>query len=333
MAPMATYKDIQKVTGLSLATISKYYNGRNVLEENRVAIEAAASSLNFRVNTFARSLRSRRSRTVGVLLPTLDNNFHLTIIAGVEEALRVDDVSILICSSRPAPGEAVDFLMSKMVDGIIAVPVAHDVPALQEVAAQGVPVVAIDWVADGLDADAVVLDNEGAGRLAARHLLDHGHRRIAMIGGDPDISTMRGRESGFRGAMRDKSVPVDGELLTNGPLTVANGRSAMKLLLSHRDRPTAVFCANYELTVGAIMEVNASGLRVPEDISLVGFDSADLALVVKPALTILTQPTHAIATEAAAILRARLSAPQGSPTTVTLAGELSIGASVASLHD
>jgi LacI family transcriptional regulator len=336
---MATYKDIQRATGLSLSTISKYYNGRNVLDENRVAIEDAANALGFRINGFARNLRARRSRTVGVLLPELDNDFHLSIIAGVELALREDGVSVVVSSSRAGGrphDDAVELMMSKMVDGIIAVPSANVVQALREVAARGVPVVMVDWIAEGLNADAVVLDNKRAGGMAARHLADHGHRRVAMIGGDEAISTMRERAAGFHSALTDRGIGDNDVLISTGPLTVAAGYAAMQGVLALRDRPTAVFCANYELTLGALIALNESGLRIPEDMSFVGFDSRELAQVTKPPLTMIIQPLADIATEAAALMRRRLISVTGDswePTVVTLQGQLVSGASVASLHD
>ncbi|TFD88645.1 LacI family transcriptional regulator [Cryobacterium lactosi] len=321
------------MTGLSLSTISKHYNGLPVREKNRLAIESAAATLGFRLNGFARSLRSRRSLTVGVLLPALDNDFHLTIIAGVEAALRSDGISILVCSSRPAPGEAVDFLMSKMVDGIIAVPTSSDVEALRLVAAQGVPVVAIDWIAPELDTDRVVLDNVAAGAAVARHLADYGHQRVALVGGDPMISTMRDRADGFRRALATRGISIADEYISSGPLTAENGQAATEKLLALPERPTALFAANYELTLGMLIAVNESGLRVPDDISLVGFDSLELARAVRPRLTVYKQPTLEIADEAARLIRARLdgsaSATHG---TSSLTGRLIVGASVAALH-
>jgi LacI family transcriptional regulator len=331
---MSTYKDIQAMTGLSLSTISKYYNGLPVREKNRLAIEEAATALGYRVNAVARSLRSRRSSTVGVLLPALDNDFHLTIIAGVEAALRADGISVLVCSSRPAPRDAVDFLMGRMVEGIIAVPTPNDVDALRKVAAQGVPVVAIDWVAPELDTDRVVLDNTAAGAAVARHLADHGHRRVALVGGDPAISTMRERADGFRDTLAARDISVDEEYLTSGPLTVDSGQASTERLLALPGRPTALFAANYELTLGMLIAVNDSGLRVPSDISLVGFDSIELARAVRPRLTMFEQPTSAIAREAARLIRSRLDGPAGtSPETIRLSGRLLVGASVAALHD
>lgn len=331
---MATYKDIQAKTGLSLSTISKYYNGLPVREKNSQAIQAAADELGFRVNGFARSLRSRKSLSVGVLLPDLENIFHLTIVAGVEAALRSDGISVLVCSSRPGPGDAVDFLMSKMVDGIIAVPTAGDVEALRAIAAQGMPVVTIDWTAPDLVTDSVVLDNVGAGAAVARHLVDHGHRRIAMVGGDPAVSTMRERAEGFRDALAVRGVELDDRLVTTGPLTAENGQAATERLLALPERPTALFSANYHLTLGALMAINDSGLRVPTDLSIVGFDSLELARTFRPRLTMFEQPTRAITDEAARLIRGRLNGEiEGQTQNMRLSGRLLVGASVASLHE
>ncbi|WP_456283386.1 LacI family DNA-binding transcriptional regulator [Microbacterium sp. JZ101] len=330
---MATYKDIRAITGLSLSTISKYFNGLPVREQNRALIEEAARSLGFRVNGFARGLRSRRSRAVGVLLPALDNDFHLTIIAGIEAALREDDVSVVVCASRGTPGEAVDFLMSRMVDGIIAVPVASEVGALREAAAQGMPVVAIDWTADDLESDRVVLDNAAAGATVARHLADHGHTKIGLVGGDTAISTMRERTRGFVDALADRGIEMPAAAIASGPLTVESGQASTERLLALADRPTALFAVNQELTLGMLIAVNESGLRVPADVSLVGFDAAEIGRAVRPRLTVFQQPTRSLADEAARLMRDRLSTGDaGTGQTVTLPGRLLVGSSVAAVH-
>jgi LacI family transcriptional regulator len=329
---MATYKDLQARTGLSLATISKYYNGGNVLDENRQAIEAAARELGYRVNGFARSLRTNKSRTVGVLLPKLDNEFHLTVIAGVEAALREHGISVLVCASRGTPGEAVEFLLGRMVDGIIAVPTAPDAEALQAAAARGMPLVLIDRLLDGLASDAVVLDNELAARQAVQHLVEAGHTRIAALVGDQTAWTMRKRRDGFLAAMNGAGLEVPPAYAVPGLLTVPSGRSGMSQLLEESPPPSAVICLNYELTVGALIAINERGLSVPEDLSFVGFDSMELAQVTKPRLSMITQPTAHIAAQAARLIQSRLSggaAPQ-MHSIVTLASELVQGGSVGS---
>lgn len=331
--PSVTYKDLQEHTGLSLSTISKYFNGLPLRESNRLAVEAAVNELGYRVNTVARSLRTQRSRTVGVLLPVLDNNFHLSIIAGIEASLSAAGVGVVVSASRDVEGQqgSVDALADRMVDGIIAVPSAHDAAPLTQVSARGLPVVLIDRLVDGLDCDAVVLDNADAAQQAVRHLADHGHRRIAVLAGPSDIWSLRGRYGGFAEALRQRDLDADPAMVRTGPITVESGVVGMRSLLAETDRPTAVVCLNYELTVGALIALNESGLRVPEDLSFVGFDSLVLAQVTKPRLSMVVQPTHEIAVRAAELMRERLEQePDTRPARrVVLPAELVPGGSVA----
>jgi len=333
-----TYKDLQEHTGLSLSTISKYFNGLPLRESNRLAVEAAATELGYRVNTLARNLRTQRSRTVGVLLPVLDNNFHLSIIAGIEASLSGSGVGVVVSASRGVhgqPGAAVDALADRMVDGIIAVPTHHDAEALTQVFGRGLPVVLIDRLVDGLDCDAVVLDNGDAARQAVRHLVDHGHRRVAAVAGPPDIWSLQGRSDGFFDALRQHGLEAGPGTVRSGPITVESGAASMRSLLAEPERPTAVVCLNYELTIGALIAVNESGLRIPEDISFVGFDSLELSQVMKPRLSMVVQPTHEIAGRAADLMRHRLEPrPENQPEPepyrrVVLPAELVPGGSVA----
>jgi LacI family transcriptional regulator len=331
---VTTYKDIQRATGLSLATISKYYNGRNVLEANREAIESAARKLDFRPNQHARMLRSRRSRTVGVLLPALDNDFHLTIVAGVEEALRPRGISVIVAASPGPSDDPVNLLMDRMVDGIIAITSPHDVRALRA-AASRVPVVMVDWYIDDLHANGVFLDNAAAGALGARHLLDHGHRRIGFVGGEPAISSMRLRTEGFERALASDGVQVDRTLERFEPLTIEAGYRAAQELLALWPRPTGLFTANYELTLGAVTAVNDSGLRIGRDISVVGFDSRELAQALVPKLTVIVQPTRKIAKHAARLIADQIDSPgeRATPKIEYLDAHLVPGASVRRLDE
>lgn len=333
---MPTYKDIQRLTGLSLATISKYYSGGNVRAENRAAIERAASELDYRVNTVASNLRSGRSGTVGVLLPSLANAFHMSIIDGVERDLRAQGISVVVTSTAGESPEqrSVDLLLGRMVDAIVAVPDTDVVPGLRDAIAAGVPVVCVDWKALDLDSDQVTLDNGGAGRLAAQLLLDHGHRRIALIGGPDTVSTMHDRAVGFVESLLDAgSRPLPEDLLS-GPLTIEHGHRAMRTILAQRTRPTAVFTVNYELTVGALIALNESGLRLGRDVSMVGFDNTDIARIANPRLTVIAQPVDDIARAVADIVRIRLAGEAGTaPITRSLSAALVSGTSVAALHD
>lgn len=333
--PMATYKDIQRLTGLSLSTISKYFNGGGVRPANREAIRQASDELGFQINDFARSLRRGTSQTVGVLLPALDNAFHLAVIAGVERVLQAHGVGVVVCSSRPddrAPGDAVDALRSKMVDGIIAVPSAHDVEALERAAHAGVPVVTVDRTFPGLDTDHVQLENRAAGAMVANHLVDHQHERIGMIGGTASTPSLIERRSGFVDALGARNVTIVENWFTESELTIDAGRRAMRLLLSRSERPSAIFTANYELTVGALIALNESGLSIPDDISLVGFDINDIARVTRPRITTVIQPMHLIAERAAEQMLVQMSGARSTAQEViTVDADLAVGSSVRSL--
>lgn len=335
----ATYKDIQRVTGLSLATISKFYNGGNVLAANRDLIEGAAESLSYRVNANASNLRRGMSGTVGVLLPSLLNAFHLPVIVGVEKYLRERGISVLVSSNdgvaSTGASSALDILLGRQVDGIIAVPAASDVDALARAVDSGIPVVTIDWWEEGLRADSVSLDNLAAGRVVGQYIVDHGHQDLAILAGDQSISTMRERRDGFITALTHNGRDITDDHIMTGPLTVDSAYSNTAQLLASQSRPTALFAANYDLTVGALIAINESGLRLGKDISLVGFDSVELSRVTRPNLTILAQPIDAIAEVAARTMSARIEENEqpSSFTKARIPGTLIVGASVASLHE
>ncbi|WP_286310499.1 LacI family DNA-binding transcriptional regulator [Agromyces mangrovi Wang et al. 2018] len=333
---MATYHDLRRETGLSLATISKYFNGGNVLEENARSIEEAAKRLEFRPNTFARNLRTRRTRTVGVLLPDLTSDFYLSILSGIERRLRDNGVSMLICVDHhedEGVDDAVEFLASRMVDGVITVPSTRALPGLRTLAAQGTPVVAIDWPADGVEADAVVIDNEEAAAMAIQRLADRGHRRIAFIGNDR-VPTIRARERGVRNQLAARRIPVREEYIARSPMSVEGGRLAMQRLLLLEERPTAVFCSMNLVGVGALTALAESGLRVPDDMSFVGFDMPLLARMTDPPLDMVNQRVGDLARASADLMLRRLDpeAPAVPPQTVVLHAEFLHGGSVADIR-
>ncbi|SEE93504.1 LacI family DNA-binding transcriptional regulator [Ruania alba] len=333
---MSTYKDLQRLTGLSLATISKYYNGRSVLAANARAIEEAAATLDFRPNTIARNLRSGRSRTVGVLLPDLNSSFYLSILAGIELRLRQRGVSMLICADHSAEGgvgDAVRELAGRMVDGVITVPTERAAPGLRELVARGTPIVMMDWIVEGLEADAVILDNQHAGAMAIQQLIDRGHRDIAYIGGNGS-PTLIARGEGVRAQLALRGRPVREEYLAAPDLSVEGARAAMQRFLMLEDRPTAVFCATDLLSVGALIALNESGLRVPQDMSFIGFDMSSLARLTTPALDTISQRIDEIASTAADLMLARLGPhPSRDPITVTMSADYHAGGSVATLRE
>jgi len=323
---VASYNDLRQETGLALSTISKYFNGRTVLEENRVAIEAAVAKLDYQPNLIARSLRLQRTKTVGVLLPALNSEFHLSIIAGAEAAFRDAGISLIVAASPSEAHGAVELLRQQMVDGIIAVASPHDIPGLTS-AAERIPIVLIDHRVEGL-AGGVFLDNEAAGRLGTRHLLDHGHSRIALLTGPESIPTMRERVAGAVSLFSERNAEIVPEIVRT-PISVDDSRQATSELLMSNRRPTAIFAMNDELTMGAVTAIHEHGLRIARDIAVIGFDGVRFAAAMKPRLTVVTQDTHRIAAMAVQQMLDRLGDSEETATRVdVLAPQLVSGESV-----
>ena len=298
----ATIRDIRRLTGLSLATISKYLNGGNVLPENRARIEKAIDDLGYEVNEIARWLATNRTKTVGVIVFNIQSLFNSTLLSAISSELRNVGYGMLICDSADnAEQEAknIRFLLSKKVDGILAIPVNGDRHEFGQASDAGVPVILLDRPLSGRCC--VKIDNVRAAREAASLLIANGHRRIAVIGSDLEY-TGRKRVEGFLSALEDHGSLIHPELVRIGKASIQFGYESMKRFLEADKMPTAAFMTNYEITLGAVMAVNESAVRCPEDISLLGFDNLILSQIVRPKMTMVVQPMQEMGKKAVEIL-------------------------------
>ena len=305
----ATMKDLAKRTGLGLATISSYFNGGNVREKNRKKIEEAIEELHYEVNEVARNLKTNATKTIGVVIPELNNTFCAEIITGMEDILRNHGYATMICDCRTdkkLEQEAVEFLCRKRVDGIINMPVDTEGGHLKTFQKTGKPIVLIDRKIKGVVCDSVLVDNEQAASDALRLLYEKGHRNIGIIGGPEEISTAQERMKGYCKTMEELNLPVRQSLIVHGDYTIQGGVKAMETLVQENPEMTAVFITNYEMTMGAVIGLNELGIRIPEEISLVGFDNLPFARACNPKLTIVSQPTDKIAEATAGIMLERL---------------------------
>lgn len=298
----ATIRDIRRLTGLSLATISKYLNGGNVLPENRMRIEKAIDELGYEVNEIARWLATSRTKTVGVIVFNIQSLFNSTLLSFMSEALRSVGYGMLICDSAEnaeQEGRNVRFLLNKKVDGMLAIPVNGSLHEFGRAAEAGVPVICLDRPVDGLNC--VKINNSLAAENATELLLQENHREIAIIGSEAEYTGMR-RCEGYFTAMRAHGIEPRGELLRISSASIQIGYENMRELLALKKRPTAVFMTNYEITLGGVMAVNESDIRCPEDISLLGFDDLILSQIVKPKMTMVVQPMREMAEKAVELL-------------------------------
>lgn len=310
----ATIKDIAKKTGLGLATISSYLNGGNVREANRVKIEAAIEELHYEINEVARGLKTNRTKTIGVVIPELNNIFCTEIITSMEDVLRNHGYAIIVCDCRTdkqLEKEAVAFLTQKRVDGIINMPVDETGSHLEEFRRSGKPVVLIDRKIKNLNCDSVFVDNRTASREAVQLLLRDGHRHIGIIAGPQDIFTAKERLLGYMDALTQAQIPVQDNWICYGDYKMESGVRGIDELLKKDPKLTAVFVCNYEMTLGAVIGANELGVTIPEDLSLIGYDNLSFARACRPKLTIVVQPTEQIGREVAHVMLERLEQEKG----------------------
>lgn len=305
----ATIKDISKMTGLGLATISSYLNGGNVRDKNRVKIEEAIEKLHFEVNEVARGLKTNSTKTIGIIIPELNNTFCAEIITAMEDTLRKKGYATIICDCRTdvkREEEAVEFLMHKRVDGIVNMPVDTTGSHLKKFIASGKPVVLLDRRIAGLDCDSIYVDNRTAAQKAVEECIISGHNRIGIIAGPDNIYTAQERLRGYKDALKKAGIAIDEKLIFHGSYTIEAGENGFSRLVRENPDMTALFIVNYELTVGAMIEANEKNIRIPEQLSIVGFDNLSFARACKPQLTVVTQPTDKIGLKAAQLILQRL---------------------------
>jgi LacI family transcriptional regulator len=321
---------------LSLATISKYLNGGNVLDKNKQAIEAAIQKLDFKVNEMARALKTNRSMTVGVLIPNFENIFFTSIVSNIENGLLQEGYSTIVCDYKENPlleAEKLNFLLDKMVDGIIMMPLTDSDELINEIISKDIPVILIDRMINNVNCDVVLVDNLNASYNAVEQLIIRGHKRIGIIVGPEDVYTAQERLKGYIRVHEDYGREVDPRLIKYGDYQMQSGYELFQELLQVDPLPTAIYVTNYEMTLGAVIAINETNLKIPEDLSVIGFDNLALARIVKPSLSIVVQPMQQIGEVAAQILLKRLKKDlSGFPAVVRLKTELLIRDSVRSIE-
>ena len=288
----STIKDISRETGLSLATISKYLNGGNVLPKNKEKIDAAVEKLHYQVNEIARGLVTRRTKTIGVVCYNIASIFNGTMVSYIGAELSRQGYGMLICDSRndeKQEAENIKFLVNKKVDGIIVTPVSKQADFLAPADAQDIPVVLLDRRVQGGNYDSVTANNQQATYLAGKFLIQKHHRKIAVIASLVEYTGVQ-RLNGLRTALTEAGLSLPPEYLKLGLHTVEDGYRNMKELIRLKNPPTAVMMTNYDLNLGAVMAVNEENVDCPGDLSMLGFDDLILPHIMKPDLTVVAQP-------------------------------------------
>lgn len=288
----ADIQDVALAAGCSISTVSKVLNNTgSISPKMRKQVMRAAEELSYSPHPGARFLRGRRSENIGLFYSAVDlfkNPFYSAVAAGVEEVLAELNYNMLIAAPQLRRGthEPPKFVRERSVDGVLAIGRVSE-PIMVKLIESGLPMVLVDTEARGQSVDSIVSDSFNGAYMATRHLIDRGHRRIGMLGAsndDWDVSTRR-RFDGFMSAMREAGLSVPPAHIEKDEHGQDGGRSAIVRLLARKPDITALFVVNDEMAIGAMLGLKEAGIRVPDDISIIGFDDIQLAGMMTPGLT------------------------------------------------
>lgn len=323
---MATIKDVARTAGVSYTTVSHVLNQtRPVSADARARVLAAVESLAYVPSALARSLKSKTTGSIGLIIPNNTNPYFSEVARGIEDSCYAAGYSVILCNSDDDPAKQRDYLnvlLTKRCDGLIVATLAQtDGELLRKMK---VPTVLLDRAPKDMAIDLVAVDNVAGGGLAAAHLLSLGRRRIACIGGPQDIAISRERIGGLRQTLLAAGVELPDTLLAYSDFTSAGGYLAAYNLLAMPQAPDAIFCCNDLMAIGALRAAAECGVAVPEALAVVGFDDIDLAQFVHPTLTSVAQNTRRLGQLTAECLLQRIAAPDRPLQRISIAPELHI---------
>ena len=327
-------KDVAQQAGVSPSTVSHVINDtRFVSQQLRDRVLHAMRELNYQPSAVARSLRTKRTQVVALVIPDITNPYFPEVARGVQDVAEENEYSVILCNTDRVRGRELRFLKAlrgQRVDGLILNPSEVTSGDLQDLQDAQIPVVLIGSQIDHPDLDVVMVDNVQGAHDAVSHLIDLGHRRIGLVGGSRAASSGEQRFQGYIRAMADHDIPIDEEIITEGRFTREGGYESMKRLLALQSPPTAVFASSDVMAIGALMAIQEEGLQVPNDVSLVGFDDIAEASTTTPKLTTVSQPKYQTGQVAAQLLFDRVEgASPGERQKIVLSHQLVIRDSTA----
>lgn len=323
---MATMRDVGTAAGVSTATVSRVLNRSGVVApELSQRVQQAISDLGYRPNLVARGLRNQTTSVLALVFADIENPFFASVCRGVEDIARRFGYSVLVCNAdedEEKEAEYVNVLTSQSVAGVIIAP-ASDHTNVQPLLDRNVAIVALDRRLPYLS-DSVHSDSRAGARSATRHLLDAGARRVGCITGPRGVTTAEERLAGYREALVAARIAPEAELEGFGNYREDGGYRATRTMLELPDPPDALFVANNGMLVGALRACVEAGLRIPDDVSLVGFDDLPWADFVQPPITTVRQPTYEIGSAAARLLVERIGGLASPPREIVFQPELVI---------
>lgn len=294
-----TIYDVAKEAGVSIATVSNVINGKgNVGKKKRDEIFKVMDRLQYKPSVIASALMGKKTYTLGLLIPDVSNPFFSEIARAVEDLAHAEEYSVIVCSTDNKDERVekyVRLLEQKSVDGILIGTGVENAGIVAQLSENAVPIVMIARETPDIPAHSVLTDDFKGGSLAAGHLLRLGHENMAILSENAKVSSSLERVRGFRFALFEAGLTLDDERIVACHSSVKDGKGAAERLLRGDNPPTAMFCCNDMLAIGALQAAKECGIRVPEQLSIVGFDDTILSTVTSPSLTTIAQPTAEMA--------------------------------------
>ncbi|WP_136810067.1 LacI family DNA-binding transcriptional regulator [Desulfosediminicola flagellatus] len=304
---MSTVLDVARLAGVSTATVSRVINTPDsVREKTREKVLLAMEKCNYKYNALARGFATKRSNTIGLIIPTISNSVFAESTLGVQEYADQKNIRVILGNSYYKYSQEenlVKALRESQVDGLIITTTNLKGEILKSLIDEKFPFVLLFSTIKNGPFSAVGIDNYRGGYLATEHLISLGHKRICMVAGNFSMTDRSfHRWHGYKRCLKDNGIPYDKELLVQTDYSLSGGRDSIKKLLSLPSPPTAVFCSNDYIALGAIKGAREAGLTLPKDLSIVGFDDMQTASYMVPALTTIHQPAYEMGQRAAEIL-------------------------------
>lgn len=297
----ATIKDISKVTGLSVGTISRFLNGYKVKSKNEELITKAVDELDFKINGYARFLKTNNSRIIGIIIPSLVLTFSAKIVSVLEKIFSKYGYSVMITiidGSDKMNNEKLKNLELYNLRGVVVIPPADNAGVLEWLknSSKRLPIIVLDRVLNKFNECLyVIVDNEVASIKAVTHLIEKGHERIGFISGDVDGFTSKERKQGYIYALKKNRIPFDEALVINSDYSQEGGYNGTKALMALPEQPSALFITNYDMTIGALEYLKEIKYKIGKDISIFGFDMDGINVILETQLSMVIQPIDEMA--------------------------------------
>jgi DNA-binding LacI/PurR family transcriptional regulator len=333
---MTTLKEVAKKANVSITTVSRVINDSNKVNvKTRERVQSAMDALNFQPNRVAQRLRGSkgRSKLLGLIIPDIQNQFYSSIVRGIEDMSYGNNYAVILCNSDENPEKEkfyLEVLKSESVDGIILPPIRHNGNIIKDLIKTGIPLICFDRKLPSESIDTVVIDNEKGGFMATRHLMELGHRKIAVITSSLGFSSFEDRLLGYKRALQEKGIPIEDNFIKQGDHRSSEiGKKLTIELLEQNPGPTALFVMNNQMTLGALEAINERNLVIPDDISIVGFDDMLWAKAISPPLTVVKQPGYEMGRRVAELFFQRVNDPARERVQIIMESKLIVRKSTA----